>query len=239
MSTKTQTFSLKTHKWRAKAILGAVLALISIFLIVPIFDKNFYTHLILQCSFTSLIIFTLYTLDGQKVFFSAGLLLLLPLIYFDSKSFSNESFVCLTLASFFSALFTLLAIAILMKKILHARLVSSELIFAALMVYLFAGILWANIYFIQNLLTPGSFQGAGLVSFEPRNFSNIYEQQFNFLYYSFATLATLGMGDITPLNHLAKSLTALEAMFGQLFVAIIIAKLVSVWWYVSPPKSDG
>ncbi len=47
-----------------------------------------------------------------------------------------------------------------------------------------------------------------------------------------ATLATLGMGDITPLDHLAKSLTAMEAMFGQLFVAIIIAKLVSVWWYV-------
>jgi hypothetical protein len=72
----------------------------------------------------------------------------------------------------------------------------------------------------------------GAVNFDATNFLSNYEQQFNFLYYSFATLATLGMGDIIPLNHLAKSLTVTEAMFGQLFVAIIIAKLVSVWWYV-------
>lgn len=74
------------------------------------------------------------------------------------------------------------------------------------------------------------------MNFDSIDFLNTYEQQFNFLYYSFATLATLGMGDITPLDHLAKSLTAMEAMFGQLFVAIIIAKLVSVWWQVPGAK---
>ena len=87
------------------------------------------------------------------------------------------------------------------------------------------------------MLTPGSFHGAGILNFDSTTLLNAYEQQFNFLYYSFATLATLGMGDITPLSHLAKSLTALEAMFGQLFVAIIIAKLVSVWWHV--PSRDA
>jgi len=111
-------------------------------------------------------------------------------------------------------------------------LVNAELIFGALMVYLLSGILWANFYFIENMISPGCFQGVGILSFDKTDLLSMYEQQFNFLYYSFATLATLGMGDITPLNHLAKSLTAMQAMFGQLFVAIIIAKLVSVWWHV-------
>jgi hypothetical protein len=133
----------------------------------------------------------------------------------------------------FSNLFTSFAIAVLMKKILYARKVNFVLIFGALMVYLLAGIVWGNFYFLLNMLFPGSFHGAGELHFESTDFLSIYEQQFNFLYYSFATLATLGMGDITPLNHLAKSLTAMEAMFGQLFVAVIIAKLVSVWWHVS------
>ncbi len=88
------------------------------------------------------------------------------------------------------------------------------------------------------MMTPGSFNGAGILNFDSTTLHNAYEQQFNFLYYSFATLATLGMGDITPLSHLAKSLTAMEAMFGQLFVAIIIAKLVSVWWHVSDKKDE-
>jgi uncharacterized membrane protein len=136
----------------------------------------------------------------------------------------------------FSWVFTLFAIIVLMRKILHAKLVDAHLIFGALMVYLLSGILWANLYFIENTVSPGSFRGAGTLNFDSVELLNIYEQQFNFLYYSFATLATLGMGDITPLSHLAKSLTAMEAMFGQLFVAIIIAKLVSVWWQVSGTK---
>ena len=120
----------------------------------------------------------------------------------------------------------------LMKKILNACLVNADLVFGALMVYMLSGILWGNLYFIENIVSPGSFQGAGTLNFDSRELFDIYDQQFNFLYYIFATLATLGMGDITPLNHLAKSLTAMEAIFGQLFVAIIIAKLVSVWWHV-------
>jgi hypothetical protein len=137
----------------------------------------------------------------------------------------------------FSVVFTLLAIIILMRKILHTSQVNADLIFGALMVYLLSGILWADFYLIENILSPGGFQGVGILNFDSSSFLNIYEQQFNFLYYSFATLATLGMGDITPLNHLAKSLTAMEAIFGQLFVAIIIAKLVSVWWQVSENKT--
>lgn len=135
-----------------------------------------------------------------------------------------------------SAVFIFMSILILMEKILHAALVNVDLIFGALMVYLLSGILWSKLYFIENMLSPGSFNGAGILDFDSTTLLNAYEQQFNFLYYSFATLATLGMGDITPLSHLAKSLTTIEAMFGQLFVAIIIAKLVSVWWHIPSPR---
>ena len=123
-----------------------------------------------------------------------------------------------------------------MNKIFHARYIGVNLIFGAIMVYLLAGILWANFYFVENIVAPDSFQGVGAMTFAKSSFLDTYEQYFNFLYYSFATLATLGMGDITPLHHLAKSLTAMEGMFGQLFVAIIIAKLVSVWWLLPDAK---
>lgn len=235
-TTKTQKYSLHKNKWRIGGFLGAFCAILAIFFIAPTFEKNFYTHLLLQCSFTLLILSTLYTIEGQRTFLMTGLFFLVPFIYFDSLGFQYDSLFCTTIAYGFSSLFTLLAIFILMRKILHTTRVNADLIFGALMVYLLSGILWANFYFIENLISPGSFHGAGIIDFQHNTFLGTYEQQFNFLYYSFATLATLGMGDITPLTHLAKSLTAMEGMFGQLFVAIIIAKLVSVWWQVPGTK---
>jgi voltage-gated potassium channel len=232
MSVKTAEYYVSRNNWRVGGFLGAFLAVIAIFFIVPIFEKNFYTHLLLQFSFILLILSSVFAIDSQRSILITGLFFLIPFIYFDLLSFQLHSLFYMIIAYGFSLAFTLLAIVVLMRKILHAGLVNADLIFGALMVYLLSGILWSKFYFIENMLTPGSFQGAGILNFDTTTLLNAYEQQFNFLYYSFATLATLGMGDITPLSHLAKSLTAIEAMFGQLFVAIIIAKLVSVWWLV-------
>jgi voltage-gated potassium channel len=235
MDFKIDTHCISRHsRWRIAGFLGAFFALTAIFFVVPAFEKNFYTHLLLQSSFALLVLSTLYTLERQRTILLLGTGFLIPFIYFDSLSFQQHSLLYTLVAYGFSLGFILLAIVVLMRKILYAARVNVDLIFAALMVYLLSGILWADLYFIQNALSPGSFQGAGTLNFDSTIFS--YEQQFNFLYYSFATLATLGMGDITPLNHLAKSLTAMEAMFGQLFVAVIIAKLVSAWWSVSEAK---
>ena len=237
MESKAEVCCLQKNKWRAGGFVGAFFSILAIFFIVPVFEKTFYTHLILQTSFVVLILSTVSAIEGQRSFLFTGIAFLVPFVYFDSLSFLNQSLLYLIIAYSFSLIFTLYAITVLMRKILCACLVNNDLIFEALMVYLLSGILWANIYFIENIVAPGSFQGAGALNFDSTAFLNTYEQQFNFLYYSFATLATLGMGDITPLNHLAKSLTAMEAMFGQLFVAIIIAKLVSAWWVV-PTRSD-
>lgn len=232
MDIKTQEYCMNSNKWRIGGFLGAFLAITAIFFFVPILEKNFFTHLILHCSFILLIFSTVYAIERQRTILITGLFFLIPFIYFDSLSFHHHSLSYLIVAYGFSSVFTLFAVTLLMRKILHARLVNADLIFGALMVYLLSGILWANFYFIENIVSPESFQGIGILNFDRTDLMSTYEQQFNFLYYSFATLATLGMGDITPLTHLAKSLTAAEAMFGQLFVAIIIAKLVSVWWHV-------
>jgi len=243
MDVKTQEYSVNTFKritakWRVGGFLGALLAVIAIFFIVPLFEKNFLTHLLLQCSFVLLIFSSMYVIDAGKSILGVGLFFLIPFVYFDAISVHYNSLLYMVIAYGFSLAFTLIAIFILMRKILRAALVNADLIFGALMVYLLSGILWSKLYFIENMMTPGSFHGAGILHFDSTTLLNAYEQQFNFLYYSFATLATLGMGDITPLSHLAKSLTAIEAMFGQLFVAIIIAKLVNVWWHLPGKKEQ-
>ena len=65
-------------------------------------------------------------------------------------------------------------------------------------------------------------------------------------YFSFITLSTVGYGDITPVSRIARWLAAMEAMTGQLYVAVLIARLVALYrsgagkFHIgnSTPKSD-
>ena len=50
-----------------------------------------------------------------------------------------------------------------------------------------------------------------------------------FLYFSLTTLTTLGYGDITPINPFARIWATLEAVVGTLYVAILVARLVSLY----------
>jgi voltage-gated potassium channel Kch len=60
------------------------------------------------------------------------------------------------------------------------------------------------------------------------NFDNIINW-IDLTYYSFVTLTTLGYGDIAPITPLARSLAYLEAIVGQIYLTIIIARLVGLY----------
>jgi Ion channel len=85
--------------------------------------------------------------------------------------------------------------------------------------YLLLGLLWGVWYEIIELLQPGSFAVAS---------QKAQAGLPQLAYFSFTTLTTLGFGDIVPLSPLARSLVILEALVGQLFPVILIARLVTM-----------
>jgi hypothetical protein len=95
--------------------------------------------------------------------------------------------------------------------------VTSVSLQAAIAVYLLFGTTWANAYIIAIQQNPHSFQ-----SEVPLSSSSSEE----WMYYSFVTLTTLGYGEITPKSQVARSLAIGEALVGQLYLAILIARLV-------------
>jgi hypothetical protein len=99
--------------------------------------------------------------------------------------------------------------------------VDSECIYAALSAYLLAGICMGLTYWFVERLMPGSFLVGGTKGGEfPLN---------NALYFSFVTITTTGFGDITPISDVARGLTMFEALVGQLYLASMLARLVSVY----------
>jgi hypothetical protein len=91
-------------------------------------------------------------------------------------------------------------------------------VFGAIVLYLLLGVMWAFAYSMLGVLVPDGFAGG---SGHARVLSE-------WVYFSFVTLTTVGYGDITPVARAARSLAMLEALVGQLYPAIIIARIVSL-----------
>lgn len=124
-------------------------------------------------------------------------------------------------------IFILLAIGALMRLVrdlLKAREVDLSMLASALTGFLLLGIIWAQLYGL--LITLG---GPGI--FNPPLRSRDHD---TLLYFSFATLATIGYGDVVPIEPFARMLAVLEAVAGLFYNAVVIARLVSL--YSSNPK---
>jgi voltage-gated potassium channel len=102
--------------------------------------------------------------------------------------------------------------------------VDRERIFASLSLYLIFGLIFALIFVVIEELLPGSFRYPQPLSADmgSRPLSQL-------LYFSFVTLATLGYGDIVPLSGPAKGMAVLEAVIGQMYLVVVVARLVSLY----------
>lgn len=93
-----------------------------------------------------------------------------------------------------------------------------ERIFGAIVLYLLVGLMFAVSYGFVERAAPASFKAQTRLS----------SAFADWVYFSFVTLTTVGFGDITPVTRAARALTILEALIGQLYPAVIIARLVSL-----------
>ena len=120
--------------------------------------------------------------------------------------------------------FLLMLVAVLLVQVFRAGPVTLHRVQGAIAVYLLLAYGWAMVYELVAMGDPAAFSfpatGIGL----QRLFARL-------LYFSTVTLTTVGYGDITPVSPVARSLATLEALTGQLFPAILLARLVSMELY--------
>jgi hypothetical protein len=115
-----------------------------------------------------------------------------------------------------AALFSFLAVRIVLAM-LRQRRVTSETVAGALSAYLFIGLIWAAIFALLERLHQGSVK------------LTTEEEAFllpSCIYYSFVTLTSLGYGDVTPNTMPTQYLSFVEAATGQLYLAVLVARLV-------------
>jgi hypothetical protein len=116
----------------------------------------------------------------------------------------------------------LLAALYSLRFALKATEILSEHIYAALSAYMLAGVFLGHFYWILEKIMPGSLLIGGVKS--SGNFPISVA-----VYFSFVTLATLGYGDIVPATEIARGVAIVEAVAGQLYLAVMVARLVSLY----------
>jgi voltage-gated potassium channel len=136
-------------------------------------------------------------------------------LWFDQAALSAMTLGMWTLIGLFAA-------AAVLRFAMRSTSVDAEHLYAALSAYLLAGVFFGNFYWVLQQIWPGTFAVTG-------DFSRM-----SAIYFSFVTLATLGYGDIVPRSDVARGLAILEGVGGQLFLAVMVARLVSLYGRGSP-----
>lgn len=120
----------------------------------------------------------------------------------------------LTLSLLINCFFVGLTILFLMANMFRTKKVTPDMIVGGISIYLLVGIMWYLIYIL-------------LTTFDAESILMTTGEQ-SLMYFSFTTLTTLGYGDIVPKSEFARVLTSLEAVFGQVYLAVFVARLVGL-----------
>ena len=194
---------------------------ILIFVIYPIFGNSTAGTFISS----SIIVFILFTgvisvdIERKYRIYIVYFLIFLLILSIIGKYIEND--IIVQLHVFIRIIFLWMLVILIFRKVFRNKPISFFFrIAGSVTIYLLIGFIWANMFFIMNYYLPDSFL-----------FTNISKEDessmFNFIYYSFETLTTLGYGDILPMTPLSKTFVILEALIGPLYLAILIGRLVS------------
>lgn len=220
---REETPSTKTRflpHWRFQMLL---LILLVFFAVVPFFEDRLYTDV--MATVVLIVAISAVSDKRNKLLIACSLLVVAAIsaIWY-ARWFPGKAIM--VTANLVDLSFLALVVGTILSQVFRSQQITRESIAGAICAYLLIGAMWADGFSVLETLVPGSFSGmtpgAGSVSLADARL-----QVGRLSYFSFVTLSTLGYGDITPLTRPARNLAALEAIFGQLYLAVLISRLVS------------
>jgi voltage-gated potassium channel Kch len=169
--------------------------------------------------FTFILISAVYAVSDRKQSLIISVTLVIPIVVLVWLAFILKQMVFLISAKLLGLLFISYAILTIIRYVFHQSTVTGGVISASIVAYLLIGMFWADLYALLEWYQPGSFDFESMPDATKR---------YRYIYFSLVTLTTLGYGDISPLRDEAGSLAVLEAVIGQVFMTVLVARLVGM-----------
>jgi len=203
---------------------GLLLTLFILLLLQPTIDTQVGKFL-LEVMFVVSLFAGLRAIETKKglLRFEVVLLLVSLGLTYSGSVLDNQNIFMLGIAG--RGLFLSLVALTILLHLFHPQKVSSDTLAGAVCVYLLIGVIFAYCFLIIEFMVPGSFsftQGEGRL--------NLWVSQdfYPFFYFSMITMTTVGYGDMLPITTMARTFTTFEAIIGQVYLTILVARLVGM-----------
>lgn len=169
------------------------------------------------------IFFSVYAVSFRRSVVVCGLALAVPALlqHLFRPRADAGAFAILNIS--LSFVFDLFIVVVIFRRVFAREKPNSETVFGALCIYLLVGFSFASVYGMLATLQPHAF------FLDPQTNLHIIPDRFDFIYYSFGTMTSLGAAGITAVSNQARSITVIEAVLGVLYLAVLIARLMGAY----------
>ena len=176
--------------------------------------------LIMMIALSSILVIGIFSLQESRLLFGFGIFLAVTATSLSIADFFIPGGELLKLAAMADIfLFFAMGVALGLKHMFSEGEITLNRLYGGICIYIMLGLCWSIVYMYLIWLQPDAFSGA---IFDTAD-NPLY---WDMIYFSFVTLTTLGYGDITPVDPIARALVYTEAIAGQLYIAILIGTLV-------------
>jgi len=233
--------STPLRKHRFALLLMALVALLASAAVMPLLRPLSYplaTRILAAVILAALALAGVNAVCETRRLTQIALALAVPSVVFDAISVADVGPGVLAASHLFSTAFFGFAAGAIVRFLFHSRRVTFDMICASLCAYLLLAVAWAHVYSAVAALDTDAFrlpETAGTEAHDVRpggDFAGVA------LYYSLVTLTTLGYGDVIPLSPSARILAALEAVIGQIYLVVLVARLVGLHIAQTAPQRD-
>jgi hypothetical protein len=206
------------------------LFLLSVLILYPYAETSRFSYYALRVLGSAVIIVSVYAVSFRRSVLIFAVILAVPAfvqrLRLPEPSASTFSIINIVL----SFVFDVFVVIVIFRHVFAREQADSETVFGALCIYLLVGLTFASVYGMVTVLQPNAFY------LDPHTSSRSIPNRFDFVYYSYGTMTSLGAPGITPVSPQARSLTVLEAILGVLYLAVLVARLIGA--YRTSPGQD-
>jgi hypothetical protein len=210
--------------WWRQPSFAMVLVLALSLALYPFADSARWLHQLVQLIDIVAVLMIVRTLRHSAVIFQSGWLIAIPLMALQAAFlfWPASSRVAAALHAV-QIVFHGYAVLALMSYVLRDEIITLDELFAIAAVYVLMALVWASAYALVQQFDPSA------IFINPSNNTKAYVSFADLVYYSMTTLSSTGYGEITPVSPAARALAMLQQWIGVMFVAIVIARLTSLY----------
>ncbi len=201
------------------------LFLLAILVLYPYLQDEGFAYFAFRVVSAAGIVIAVYAIRLRRTLLLAALVLAVPAVLERMLPRQPSPGVLSLLSIALSFVFDVFIVVVIFRRIFTREKPNSEAIFGALCIYLLIGFSFASVYGMMAAIQPKAFY------LDPRINLHTIPDRFDFIYYSFAVMTSLGAVGVTAVSAPARSLSVIEAIIGVLYLAVLIARLMGAYRY--------